>query len=168
MADDTDIIADSSALISFAAVDRLDLLGARFERIGVSPGVIAELSARVGRWPAMKQIVSLRAPFFPIQLSSEESRLAEQWQVEELGRGEAESIAAGHERNRLVLIDDQAAREFAENRGIRIMGTLAVLRKCKERGLISEVKPIVAQMCATGRFFRTRLVEEFLRSIGEH
>lgn len=64
-------------------------------------------------------------------------------------------------------MDDQAARRFAEGLGVPVIGTLAVLRECKERSVISEVKPILEEMCASGRFFRKQLVERFLVSIGE-
>lgn len=54
-----------------------------------------------------------------------------------LGRGEAETIVVASEGDAdLVLLDDLRARRTARRLGLRVMGTLGVLKALMNRGLI--------------------------------
>ena len=61
-----------------------------------------------------------------------------------LDRGEAETIILAEELNaNAVLIDDLKARKIAKLRGLNVIGTICVLLNAKDKGLISEVKPLL-------------------------
>jgi len=47
------------------------------------------------------------------------------------------------------------------------MGTLGVLALAKYRGLIQEVKPIIDELVGSGFWILSRILEEFLRELGE-
>ncbi len=48
------------------------------------------------------------------------------------------------------------------------MGTLGVLALVKYTGLIQEVKPIIDKLRETGFWISRRILEVFLRELGEH
>jgi uncharacterized protein len=61
-----------------------------------------------------------------------------------LDLGESEVIALALEVNAdQVLLDERAAREFAESQGLNLTGVLGVLIAAKSRGLIAEIRPFV-------------------------
>ena len=61
-----------------------------------------------------------------------------------IDRGEAETVVLAEELNAdAVLIDDRKARKIATLRGLNVIGTIGVLLNAKDKGLISEVKPLL-------------------------
>ncbi len=62
----------------------------------------------------------------------------------ELDKGEAEAIALALElRADQVLIDERRGRRIAARLNLRYTGILGILVEAKNRGLISEVKPLL-------------------------
>jgi len=62
----------------------------------------------------------------------------------QLGAGEAVAlIMALHHQARLIILDDLAARRFARQRGLPVIGTLGVLLEARRSNLIPAVRPIV-------------------------
>ena len=60
-----------------------------------------------------------------------------------LKSGEAETIVQADELNvDGVLIDDLKARKIAKLRGLKVIGTIGILVDAKEKGVISELKPV--------------------------
>jgi len=47
------------------------------------------------------------------------------------------------------------------------IGSLAVLIKAKEKGLIEDLKPILLQLLSFGRYFSTKLLNQVLNKVGE-
>lgn len=84
-----------------------------------------------------------------------------------LGLGEREAIGLALELEAMLIVDDGLARAAAIATGLRITGTLGVLRRAKRHGLIGAVRPIVDQMQANGLRIAEPLVRAFLRELGE-
>jgi len=84
-------------------------------------------------------------------------------------KGEAEAIVKALELNAdLLLVDDRDARGLAKRLGLQVMGTLGVLALAKYKGLIPEAKPIVDELLKKGFWISRRILEEFLRELGEY
>jgi len=97
------LVADSSALIALAIVDKLEVLDKLF----------VEVSSNIN---------------FNVTL----------------GKGESEAIILYKELNGdFLLCDDKKAKKFAQNFGITVIGSLGILLKAKERGLITHIKPLL-------------------------
>jgi len=78
----------------------------------------------------------------------------------DLDRGEAEAIALTLELDAdLLLVDERLARRHAQRLGLTITGTLGILLKAKERGLVAELRPLIQQL----RDNRIRLSEDIVR-----
>ena len=50
----------------------------------------------------------------------------------------------------LLVIDDYTAREYAKYLDFKITGSLGVILRAKEKGIIKEVKPLVSDLIDNG------------------
>ncbi|AIS51845.1 nucleic acid binding protein [Thermoanaerobacter kivui] len=62
----------------------------------------------------------------------------------------------------LCLIDDYLARKHAKSLGLTVTGTLGVLIKAKEKGLLKEIKPLLDEMIQKKFFIDKKLYDEVL------
>jgi predicted nucleic acid-binding protein len=68
-----------------------------------------------------------------------------------LGRDEREVLAlASASQGSLLLLDDALARQHARELGLRFTGTLGVLLKAKQSGLLMEMKSTLDKLEAKG------------------
>ena len=159
------VIANTTPLINFAEIGRLELLRDLFGEIVVPQGVADELRAKRDLFPAAA--VACDAPFVCLR------HLANRALVEmfpwELHAGEIECIALAREYpSALLLLDELAAREVAEHYGLRFTGTVGCLRLAKDLGLIEAVGPILTDLRAKARFWLSpQLVEQLRCDVGE-
>jgi predicted nucleic acid-binding protein len=67
--------------------------------------------------------------------------------VADLGAGEREVLALGTETlDSLVVLDDALARQYARMLKLRLTGTLGVLLKAKEAGLVPALAPVLERL----------------------
>jgi predicted nucleic acid-binding protein len=77
-----------------------------------------------------------------------------------LGRGELEVIQLGFSRNdALLLLDDYRARRAAEAWNLPATGSVGVLIRAKEHGLIDAVLPLLTTMRSAGYFISDAVVQ---------
>lgn len=82
-----------------------------------------------------------------------------------LDPGEASAIALAMEtENPLLVIDDLKGRKEATRIGLMITGTLGVLAKARERGIIGSLSDTVNDLQAAG----FRIAPEIVRRLLEH
>ena len=68
---------------------------------------------------------------------------------------------------RLILLDERKARRIATRLGLQVAGTLAVLLRAKQQGLIAAIRPYITQMQSQGRRFHPDLIAHLLDEAGE-
>jgi len=86
----------------------------------------------------------------------------------DLGRGEAEVIGLGLERpNSRLILDDTLARRIARLNRLRFTGTMGVVLRAKQRGLLDAVQPVVLALRNAGLWLSDSLVTQVLRQAGE-
>jgi predicted nucleic acid-binding protein len=126
------IIADASVLIALAKMRRLDLLNSVYGHVLIGPQVKAETvdaGKRISA-PGVERIEkALDDGWLQVaQLSSKEKSTAHSIVSKGgLDAGEAESLALASSRRLMVILDDRAARSFAEVMGVTFLGTAGVL-----------------------------------------
>jgi len=82
--------------------------------------------------------------------------------------GEASAIALAKEKDSpLLLLDDLKARKLASKLNLRYTGTLGVINKAKQLGVIENVKPILNKLLATDFWISENIINELLRKNNE-
>ncbi len=156
------VVSNSSVIIALARICRLDLLEKLFRKIIVPEAVWREVTVE-GK-PGREKV--LRAGF--IRVEEVHDRKLAMLLKEFVDDGEAEAITLALEVDAdILLIDEHEARNLAKKLGLQIMGTLGVLALAKHRGLIPEVKPIVDRLMESGFWVSRRILEKFLKELGE-
>lgn len=61
----------------------------------------------------------------------------------------------------LVILDDNAAKKTAKYLGLTVTGTLGVLVKAKQQGIIEKVRPLLTKMQRNG-FYVSSAVERMV------
>lgn len=163
----TQVIGDSSVLLTFAAIGRVDLLEMVFAVIGVPPAVRSEVTAKdFFSNRILAEALTHGRVLEPVDLPAVLAPLVAHYEAR-VGRGESEAIALASHRKQPVLLDDLAARKLAVHEGVTVVGSLGVLAACKEARVILRVRPLAEAMRETGRFFGPALLRDFYRSQGE-
>ena len=67
----------------------------------------------------------------------------------------------------LVVIDDQNAKKHAKYLGLPVTGTLGVLIKAKQQGIIRELKPLLEIMVQKNIYMKDSLIKMCLKQVDE-
>jgi predicted nucleic acid-binding protein len=87
---------------------------------------------------------------------------------ESVDPGEASAIALAMETsNAILIIDDLKGRKLASKMALSFTGTLGLLVKAKEYGVISSVKPYIEKIQNTDFRISSSLVDLVLEKTGE-
>lgn len=133
------VVADTSTLLNFVNLDRLDLLCREAGyRIVVTEHVRAEVSEEEQARRLEKAIAERLIEVVELQSQAELSRFASLNRV--LGRGEAAAIALSSCRGWLLALDEKgrARREAEEQVGRqRLLNTVGIIVKCMRVGALS-------------------------------
>jgi uncharacterized protein len=158
------VVVDSSPLITLARIGRLELLHEAAEVIHIPEAVFVEVVHRGAGRPGSAEVAqadwvkrrTVRDTAFVGRLRTR------------LGRGESEAIVLAKELGAdFLVIDDAAARQSAEAEGQRVVGLLGWLIYLKQRGVVSEVKPVLDDMRASGFYLDDPGYRSILRRADE-
>lgn len=134
------VVADSSCLIGLSKIGKLDVLHRIFGSILIPKAVYHEvvvLGAGKAGSDDVKQAKWITTCAVENELAIKAFRL-------NLGMGESEAIALAVEcQADFIILDDSKAKQAAETLGISVIGTVAVLKKAVEKGVISEDVPTI-------------------------
>ncbi|HIJ35068.1 MAG TPA: DUF3368 domain-containing protein, partial [Gammaproteobacteria bacterium] len=84
-----------------------------------------------------------------------------------LDDGEAAAIALAEQKNCSVLIDEKKGRKAAIRKNIDIVGSGMILVKAKQKGLISEVAPLLEKMKQCGYRLSADIYHQILKIASE-
>lgn len=133
------VVSDSSPLIALSSVDRLDLMQLLFDEVIIPVSVHDEVMGQAAK-------IAAELPFF-IRVEPIAAELPVRFLKLNLHTGESEAIALALERQiQGIILDDKRAREIASELGLKVIGTLGLLILAKQKGLLPNVRPIMAQI----------------------
>lgn len=144
-------VLDSTCLIGLDNIGRLD----------VAEGLLSPAFLP----PEVSKEVDIVIPWATVVAPSERVLVAAlQIMVD---AGEAEAIALAVEKGVRVILDDRKARSVASRLGVPVTGTVGLLLKAKQAGLVTAIKPLLAALAANQFHISQELVTEALRLAGE-
>lgn len=151
-------MADSSALITLATVDCPSVLGGLFGDVKAPKTAYDELTKR-GKPQAAKLKEYLQNKVAQI----EQNNIV--LTSPQLGLGEIEAMILYKELNAdALLVDDKKAKRVASANGIVTVGSIGVLIRAKQKGLLSQIKPLLdcineSQIYMSGELYKLALME---------
>ena len=128
-------IADTSPLNYLVWINHIDLLPRLYERVLIPPAVQRELMDAEAPRTVQRWIANL-PEWAEIVNPAPEHAVEPAWK--ELGEGERAALALASTLQPIfLLIDERAARVFAQDSGYPVIGTLGILDQAARRNLIS-------------------------------
>jgi predicted nucleic acid-binding protein len=154
----TVVVSDTSPLSYLIQIKCEHLLPALFERILVPAAVIRELEN-----PGTPAVVRAWLTRLPEWIVVREVQVVSDPALDELDSGERHAIhLAQDEKADLLLMDERAGVGVARQRGLMVTGTLGVLLRAAERGLVNTDAALRALEATTFRSTPS-LIEEVKR-----
>ena len=144
-------VVDSAILIGLERIGRLDLLTALLDPIFAPPAVNREFGTlpagiKVEKPTDVGMVAALRLMVDP---------------------GESEAIVLAYEKGLRIILDDRKGREVAQRLGVPVTGTVGLLLKAKQEGVIDAVRPLLDALDAKQFRIGNALRAEALRLAGE-
>jgi predicted nucleic acid-binding protein len=157
------VVSNTSPLLYLHQIGHLELLQQLYGQVRIPPAVRMELYAGAQLGISVPNLRSL--------MWIKEQALAERVLlpvVVDLGSGEAEAIAlALASPGSLLILDDRLGRRIARLIRVTCTGTLGVLLKAKQVGLLPSVTPAVTALRDTTMHLTSELIEMVLKEAGE-
>lgn len=158
------VVSNATPLIGLAMAERFDLLQKLFGRIYIPQGVYDEVVTEGGQRFGTQEVSDAAW----IELVEVKDRLAVEVLADDLGKGESETIVLAREMGAdWVLVDERLARRKLDALGIPTIGTLGILLKAKEVGLLRTVAPSVELLRTRGFRLSKRVYDDVLRMAEE-
>lgn len=146
------IIADTSCLIIYHKIGQFEILQGTFSDLIVTKEV-AEEFGELPNWVTTKEVT--------------DNGQYLKW-AEDLGKGEASAITLALEfDDSLLIIDEKKGRKVAKELRIEIIGSLGILIKAKEKGVIKSVREILTLIDKTDFRVSRSVREKVLKESGE-
>lgn len=158
------IVTNSTPLIALNKISRLDLLEKIYGEIIIPYAVYEEVVLESNIKESTDFIIE--SGFINIMRIKNEE--AKRLFVTSLHKGEVEVIILAKEIEAdLCIIDDLLARKYAKYYDLSITGTIGVVLKAKELGIITQVRQIMNELMDAGIYVHTNLYNKVLEIAGE-
>lgn len=159
------VVVNTTPLLVFGNIGRLDILRKLYGTIYIANAVYKEVvekndkaSATVFSANDWIKVLSIENPKDYAMYSAK------------LHSGEVETMILAQQKSLqadLVILDDLAARKTAKFLGLTVTGSIGVLIKAKNQGIISEVKPLLDEIIKNGFFVSNKVYNDILKLAGE-
>ncbi|MGK6352744.1 DUF3368 domain-containing protein [Parapedobacter sp. DT-150] len=147
------IITDTSCFIALDKIGAFEILHRAFKKVITTPEISEEFGGELPSWIEIRPVVD---------------KTLQEVLKETVDLGEASAIALALETlNAILIIDDLKGRKLASKMALTFMGTLGLLVKAKEFGVISKIKPYIDKIQATDFRISQDLVNVVLKKTGE-
>jgi len=157
------VVSNTTPIISFLKLNRLDLLRQLYAQIFIIAAVYTEVEAGKAKgfykdlskidWIKIVEIQNKQAIKYFLDLDS----------------GEAEAIVLATELSAdLILLDEKLGRFHAKHADLKVTGTVGILLKAKNEGLIENLKPMLNELTEKDVWITEKLKKEILEKAGEN
>lgn len=157
-------VVNASPLILLGKIDRLSLLTELSDQFLIPDSVSEEILAGPECDPARKWIHSSEGQQHVIADSPAPQEILA-W---DLGKGETAVISCALARPlHFAILDDLAARTCAQIFGLRVLGTVGILLRAKNQGIVASVKPELQNLVDAGSLLHPSLLAKALQLADE-
>lgn len=158
------IICDTSVWLYLGRVGQIDLLRQLYPTVYTTETVCWELdNGRLSRADTPDPRL-----FSWIRIVQPEPQELNDLPANRLGPGERSVLAYAHRHQlQVVGLDDRQARNMAQRLGLSVTGTLGVLLRAKEAGLIPTIRPMLRSIQDEGFHVSEELLKFMLQRAGE-
>ena len=147
------IISDTSCLIILNKIGELDLLRQLYNTVTITQDILLEYGEQLPEW---------------IEVQQANDQYRQQLLEMQIDKGEASAIALALETaDNIVILDDWKARKLAERLGLTVTGTLGVIIRAKNTGLIPSIKPYLEKIRETNFRISEELEQIALKEANE-
>ena len=155
------IVSNSTPLINFATIDRMDILHDLFGELLIPEAVWHEIVVKGAKHATCPRVK--KAAWIQVRKVDDDHFL--KMLKARLDDGEAEAIALSEKIEAdLVLLDEKSARAVADTMNLNFMGTIGCLLLARRSGIIDEIKPILDRIMAEAKFWISKNLYETLLS----
>ena len=141
------VIADSTCLIGLSKIGQLSILRQLFEKVFIPSAVFHEVVVLGAGRSGANEVKNAEW----IEVQEVENQMAVQAFKLTLGAGESEAIVLAQECGAdFIILDDWKARQMALGVSLPVIGTVAVLTKATEKGIIKELQATLEDLHKAG------------------
>jgi len=152
------VISNTTPIISLMKIDKLYLLKDLYQRIIIPYAVFEEIEN--GKEKPFYQNLRMY-DWILIQSIKNQPSLR---YIFDLDEGEAEVLILADEiQADLIIMDEVMGRRYAKQLEFRLTGTIGILLKAKELGLISSLKEHIDELIEKGTWLSPSLVSKALK-----
>ena len=156
------VVSNTTPIISLLKVGKLEILKELYQELFIPYEVYLEIEAGKNKeyYTDLKKVEWIRV----VKIQSEKSLLF----FLDLDKGEAEAIVLANEINAdLIILDETLGRFHAKHIGLNVTGTIGVLLKAKETGIIDKIKPVLNELSQKGIWLSEKLIKQTLTKASE-
>jgi len=147
------VIADTSCLIIFDKIEGFEILKKVYDEIITTPEIQNEFGKPLPKWIKIESVKDKKYQrFIETQL--------------DLGESSAIALAIEHEYA-LLILDDLRARRVAKRLGLMFTGSLGVINKSKELGVIEKIRPLIDKLKRTDFRVSDKVIDELTKRNNE-
>jgi len=147
------VISNTTPILSLLKISKLDLLKELYEKVTIPFAVFQEIEN--GKEKQYYQDLTLLSWIEIAEIKNPESRAY----FTDLDSGEAEVLILAKEQNAdLVIMDEIMGRRFAKQLEFNLTGTIGILLKAKEKGLINSVSELLTELTEKGTWLNPKLI----------
>ncbi len=156
------VISNTTPILSLLKINKLSVLRDLYGEIYIPFAVYEEIENGKDKsyYQNLKNIDWIKIQ----KIKSESSR----FYFMDLDKGEAEVLILANEMGAdLVIIDEVLGRRYAKKMELNLTGTLGILLKAKQKGLLSQIQNLLIELQEKGSWFNPQLIEKVLQLANE-
>ncbi len=151
------VVSNTTPIISLLKVNKLEILKELYGEVFIPFEVYREIEAGKNKdyYVDLIKIEWIKI----VKIKNEKSLLF----FLDLDKGEAEALVLANEIEAdLIILDETLGRFHAKHIGLKITGTIGILLKAKEIGIIDKIKPILNELIQKGFWLSEKLIMQTL------
>jgi predicted nucleic acid-binding protein len=156
------VVSNTTPLISLLKLNRLEILKELYDEIIIPSAVYLEIENGKHK-EYYKDLTKLSW----IRIQKIQNKLSFKYFLD-MDAGEAEAIILATEIGAdLIILDEKLGRFHAKHAELKVTGTIGILLKAKNIGIIKKIKPLLIELTEKDVWISNRLINEICKISNE-